>query len=124
MKHFVLYGKPFCFYFISEQISEHVTLIPFKPHSFWRSNQTDNKYGPNLSFSVQVHCDENYGGSACGHYCVPRNDYILGHNDCDEDKRRVCHDGWKGEFCTIGRIVYSFIILLTVICSFPSFESQ
>ena len=87
-------------------ISQNSAQMAFYPHSIWRKNQTINKYGPNLKYSYRIECDTDYGSSACGYHCVPRNDWF-GHYECDYEKKYVCHAGWTGEFCNYG--IYLFI---------------
>lgn len=87
--------------FILVLISENIAQMSFYPHNIWRTNQTVNKYGPNLKYNYHIQCDKDYGSSACGRHCVPPDNWY-GHYDCSEEKKFVCHPGWTGEFCHYG----------------------
>lgn len=52
-----------------------------------------------LRYSYHVVCNQFYHGEACSAYCRPRND-PFGHFSCDVDGRRVCQEGWSGEYCS------------------------
>ena len=52
-----------------------------------------------LRYSYHVVCNEFYHGEACSDYCRPRND-TFGHFHCDGEGRRVCQEGWSGEYCS------------------------
>lgn len=52
-----------------------------------------------LRYSYHVVCNQFYHGEACSAYCRPRND-PFGHFSCDADGRRVCQEGWSGEYCS------------------------
>ncbi|XP_075690590.1 uncharacterized protein LOC142658862 [Rhinoderma darwinii] len=51
-----------------------------------------------LRYSYHVTCDEHYYGDSCSDYCRPRDD-TFGHYVCDQEGKRLCLDGWKGEYC-------------------------
>ncbi|XP_074535851.1 delta-like protein C [Halichoeres trimaculatus] len=52
-----------------------------------------------LRYSYHVVCNEFYHGESCSAYCRPRND-TFGHYTCDEDGKRRCQEGWRGEWCS------------------------
>ncbi|XP_076832636.1 delta-like protein C [Brachyhypopomus gauderio] len=57
------------------------------------STQTD------LRYSYHVVCDQFYYGDNCSDYCRPRDD-TFGHYTCDSSGKRICVEGWKGEYCS------------------------
>lgn len=62
----------------------------------WAQDQSNRS---ELRYSYRVVCDAFYHGPECSDRCRPRND-SLGHYSCDGDGRRVCQEGWSGEYCT------------------------
>ncbi|GBM64026.1 Neurogenic locus protein delta [Araneus ventricosus] len=53
-----------------------------------------------FSYAIRVRCLDNYYGENCEKLCRPRNDKF-GHYTCSPTGDKVCHRGWKGEYCTI-----------------------
>uniref|UniRef100_A0A8C5Q873 Delta-like protein n=1 Tax=Leptobrachium leishanense TaxID=445787 RepID=A0A8C5Q873_9ANUR len=51
-----------------------------------------------LRYSYHVTCDEYYSGDSCSDYCRPRDD-PFGHYTCDQEGKRLCLSGWRGEYC-------------------------
>ncbi|KAM4743353.1 delta-like protein C isoform 2-T2 [Anableps anableps] len=52
-----------------------------------------------LGFSYRVVCIENYHGEDCSTFCRPRRD-DFGHYRCDPEGKRLCLEGWSGQYCT------------------------
>lgn len=60
-------------------------------------SETENQ--TELHYSYRVICDRFYHGETCSTFCRPRND-THGHFVCDEEGRRHCMEGWRGEYCS------------------------
>ncbi|XP_063061440.1 protein jagged-1b [Engraulis encrasicolus] len=81
-----------------EQLIERVPLSSMlNPSEQW---QTFHHHGRQLSleFRLRYRCEANYYGSACNHFCKPRDDFF-GHFDCDAVGIKVCKEGWTGPEC-------------------------
>lgn len=60
-----------------------------------------------LRYSYHVFCDEYYFGDGCADYCRPRDD-TLGHYTCDEEGNRICLEGWKGNYCSERKSLFTY----------------
>ena len=81
-----------------DRATQRGTLFPNKT---WELH-TYNGPAATISYKIRVICDTNYYGSQCNILCQPRND-SFGHYTCDENGRKVCMPGWRGNRCDIGR---------------------
>lgn len=80
-----------------DRATQRGTLFPNKT---WELH-TYNGPAATISYKIRVICDTNYYGSQCNILCQPRND-SFGHYTCDENGRKVCMPGWRGNRCDIG----------------------
>ena len=68
-----------------------------RPSSDWKY-LTHNGRTATVEYRIKVECDSNYYGYHCSTHCEPRDDRH-GHYTCGRDGKRICMDGWKGDFC-------------------------
>ena len=77
-----------------ETISERGFL---RPSSEW-AKKVHNGQVAVVEYRVKVECDQTYYGYNCSTHCESRDDRH-GHYSCDTKGKRICNEGWKGEYC-------------------------
>lgn len=68
------------------------------PGIAWKFRTFHAKDGRIISIRFRIDCDPYYHSEDCATFCRTRND-TFGHYSCDNQGRKVCLQGWKGENC-------------------------
>lgn len=50
------------------------------------------------SIEINLKCSDNYFGTECSTFCRPSYS-VTGHWTCDENVKKLCFTGWKGDYC-------------------------
>lgn len=70
----------------------------------WKADSNHSDHS-SVQYDFRVTCDAHYYGSGCANLCRPRDDQF-GHYTCSETGDIVCLDGWQGEYCTKGDLLF------------------
>lgn len=76
----------------------------------WTDDQSNSSHSV-LVYGFRVTCDPHYYGSGCSNVCRPRDD-PFGHYTCSTMGDRVCISGWTGDYCTVRKYYFVFLLYL------------
>ena len=89
-----------------DTLIEQVTQKGFlRPSDEWEE-KTHNGRNAVIQYSIKIQCDPNYYGYHCSTHCEARDDRH-GHYVCDSRGKRICNEGWKGDFCKTRKTHFS-----------------